>query len=168
MLPSCTNETETLASCKDCGLLHVGLQGSVKCLKVNTCLEIQLDNAKACSGWHSHSLLLWPLSKAQGPQIWNVLPLLLASVLDRGVYPLTAAPIPPLRVYLLFCGGDEHLYCSLQLRSQHLLSKGCCHSVSKVATLIALLGVTVTGMTCFPLQSVVISLVAFLGRDIIF
>lgn len=117
MLPSCTNETETLASCPDFGLLHVGLQGSVKCLKVNTCVEIQLDNAKTCSGWHSHSLLLWPLSKAQGPQIWNVLPLLLASVLDKGVYPLTAAPIPPLRVYLLFCGGDEHPYCSLQLRS---------------------------------------------------
>ena len=40
-------------------------------------------------------------------------------------------------------------------------------SVSKVATLSPVLGVPCTGVTCVPLQSVVISLVAFLGRGII-
>lgn len=144
---------------------HICLHGSVKCLKVNTQVEIQLDNAKNCSAWRSHPLLLWPLSKARGPQIWSVLPLL-ASILGRAVYSLTTAPIPPLRVYLLFSGCDEPLYCSAQI--QQLLSEGCFHSVGKVATLIPLFGVACTGMTCFPPQSVVISLVAFLSRDIIF
>ena len=50
---------------------------------------------------------------------------------------------------------------------KEMLDSLCFQSVSKVATLSPVLGVPCTGVTCVPLQSVVISLVAFLGRGII-